>query len=194
MAIDLDDGISGAPRSPIMKRKKIGETFTGALCKAPEQRDILKDGEPVLKPNGKPKQELVITLVALPGATMNCGIGDTIPAPPAAGDVVRTIIKGLSFSQWIDVKKAHGQLRVGDMVTLTTTHGQAYDHNGKPTGQQLTTQAQCDAVPREQSLGMYGDINLRAATPAEAEWVAKAEVAYRDETAVILPDADVEGF
>lgn len=194
MGITLDDGIGEGTRSPILKRKVIGETFVGALVKAPEQRDIRKNDEPVLKPNGKPRQELVITMLALPGATMKAGIGDMIPEPPAAGDIVRTIVKGLSFSQWIDVKKAHGPLQVGDIVTVTTTHGQAYDADGKPTGGKLETQAECDAVPRERSLGMYGDIAIRRATAAEAEWVAKAEAAYREATAVVLPEPDIEGF
>lgn len=189
MPIELNDGSYGH-RSPILKRRTIGETFAGALVKAPEQRDILKDGQPVLKDNGKARQELVITMIALPGATMAAGIGDTPPAVPAAGDTVRTICKGQAFSQWIDAKNAlGGALQVGDIVTLTTTHGQAYDANGRPSGGQLNTQAECDAVPRQQTLGMYGDISIRRATPAEAQWVQAAEAEYLAATATPLPDA-----
>jgi hypothetical protein len=190
MPITLDDPNTGGTRSPILKRRAIGETFTGALVKTPEQRDILKDGQPVLKDNGKPRQELVITLVALPGATMAAGIGDTPPAVPAAGDVVRTILKGLAFSQYIEAKNSlGGSHQVGDIFTLTTTHGQAYDANGRPSGGQLNTQAECDAVPRQQTLGMYGDITVRRATAAEAQWVQMAEAEYLAQTATPLPDA-----
>jgi hypothetical protein len=195
MGITLDEDRGSGTRHPILKRKVIGESFTGALVKAPEQRDVLKEDKPVLKPNGKPKQELVITLLALPGATMKAGIGDMVPAVPLPGEIVRVIVRGLSFSQWIDAKKAHGgKLHVGDMVTVTTTHGQAYDANGNPTGGKLETQAECDAVPRERSLGMYGDITLRSASTDEADWVAKAEAAYRNETAIVVADVDLDGF
>ena len=194
MTIELEELNEPGPRSPILKRKVIGETFTGALIKTPEQRPILKDGEQVLKPNGKPKQELVFTMLALPGASMAARIGDTVPEAPLAGEVVRTIVRGLSFSQWIDVKNAHGKLHVGDMITLTTTHGQAYDANGNPTGGSLTTQAELEAVPRERSLGIYGDISIRAAAPDEAPWVHKAEIEHRNKTATPLADISTEGF
>lgn len=195
MPIELTEPNAG-PRTPILKRRTIGETFTGALVKTPEQRDQLDgDGKPKLKDNGKPRQELVITMVALPGATMAAGIGQDPPAPPAAGEVVRTILRGLAFGQWIDAKNAHGTLQVGDIITLTTTHGQAYDAGGKPTGDRLTTQAECDAVPRTQALGMYGDISIRRATAAEAQWVQAAEREYLASTATTLENpVSIEDF
>lgn len=191
MPIDLQDENTGV-RTPILKRRTIGESFLGALVKLPEQRDQLDgDGNPKLKDNGKTRKELVITMVALPGATMAAGIGDAPAEPPAAGDVVRTILRGKAWSQYIDAKNALGQHQVGDIFQLTTTLGQAYDGQGKPTGPELTTQAQCDAVPRQQTLGMYGDITVRRATPAEAEWVAKAEAEYMASSAKQLePDLD----
>ena len=62
------------PRVPVMKRQRIGDTVTGAVVRT-VQRDVLKDGQPALKDNGKPRQELVVTIVVLPGTTMPAGIG-----------------------------------------------------------------------------------------------------------------------
>ena len=38
------------------------DTVTGAVVRT-ERRDVFKDGKPVLKANGKPRQELVVTTV-----------------------------------------------------------------------------------------------------------------------------------
>lgn len=189
MPIELDDNGPAGPRIPVLRRQRLGDTFVGALVKNPEQRDVLKDGQPQLKDNGKPRQELVITMVAMPGTTMAAGIGQDPPAVAAPGTVVRTILRGGGFSAYIDAKGAlGGRHQVGDVVTLTTTHGQAYDANGKPTGGQLTTQEQCDQVPRQQALGLYGDLTIRRATAADAQWVQMAEAEYLAQTATTLPD------
>lgn len=170
-------------RTPVLRRKALGQTAITMLIDTPVQRDQLKRNpvtntdEPVLKPNGKAKQELVVELLTLPGTTMPAGLGDEV-AIPVAGDIVRTILKGGAFGQWIEAKNAHGGLQVGDVVIITTTYGQAYDAHGAPIGPKLETQAEVDAVPREKTLGLYGDLTLRRPTPEEAVWVAKAEAAY----------------
>lgn len=182
MAIELNTP-GAVERIPVLRRKQIGERFVGMLIDTPQSRDRLKKNdltgamEPMLKPDGKTRQELVIKLLALPGATMRAGLGDDIDVP-AEGTVVRAILKGKAYGDWIDATKPHGTLQVGDVVMLDTTLAQAYDANGKPTGPELTTQADADAVPRERSLGFYGRIFIRRANPDEAAWVAKAEAAY----------------
>lgn len=177
------------PRVPVMKRQRIGDTVTGAVVRT-VQRDVLKDGQPALKDNGKPSQELVVTIVVLPGTTMPAGIGqDTPAAVPAPGDVTRMILRGASFGQWIEAKNGlGGQLQVGDIVTQTLDHAQVYNAQGAPAGGKLTTQAEVDAVPRGQSVGVYGPLTLRRAAPAEAQWVQMAEAEYLAQTAVTLPD------
>jgi hypothetical protein len=176
MPISLDDGGRG-PGLPVLKRTALGQIFVGALVKT-EQRDVIKDGAPKLKDNGRPQQELVLTLLTMPGTTSPAGIGDSqgIPAP---GDLVRMILRGASFGQWIEAKKTHGQLAVGDIVGHVTEYGQAYDSDGKPTGGKLTTQAEVDAVPRQRTLGIYGTLTLTKPTPAQlATVVLEAEAAY----------------
>jgi len=187
MPITLDE--PQGPRIPVMKRQRIGDTVTGAVVRT-VQRDVLKDGQPALKDNGKPRQELVVTIVTLPGTTMPAGIGqDTPAAVPAAGDVCRMILRGASFGQWIEAKNGlGGQLQVGDIVTQTLDHAQVYNAQGAPAGGKLTTQAEVDAVPRGQSVGVYGPLTLRRAAPAEAQWVQLAEAEYLAQTAVTLPD------
>lgn len=176
MPITLEDHNSG-PRIPVMKRQRIGERFIGCVVE-PAQRDVMKDGAPVLKDNGKPRQEMVVRLIALPGTTMTAGIGQDPPAVPAPGDVVRVILRGASFGQWIEAKNTLGQLHVGDVVEQVLDHAQVYSASGAPTGQKLTTQAELDAVPRGQSVGVYGPLTIRRAAPAEVDWVTRAEAEY----------------
>lgn len=182
MAIELNTP-NQAERLPVLRRKRIGEQFVGMLVDTPVSRDrqkqdpVTKAMVPLLKPNGKPRQELVVKLLALPGATMAAGLGDEHTVP-AEGTVVRAILKGKAYGDWIDATNVHGTLQVGDVVFLDTTHAQAYDANGNPTGGEITTQEAADAVPRERSLGFYGRIAIRRANPDEAGWVTKAEAAY----------------
>ena len=148
MTITLEE--AGTTRTPVLRRKRIGEEFVGALVRT-TQRDVLKRDDatgtdrPVLKANGKPRQELVVTLKPR---------------------------------------------QVGDIVTLTSEWGQVYSAAGDPTGDKLTTQAQLDAVPRERSLGVYGSVAIRRATPAETEWVTAAETAYHAAQPVVVLDDD----
>ena len=165
-------------RYPVVRRAAIGETFIGAYIKH-EQRPILKDGQPVINANnGKPRQELVVHALVMPGTTATVGNADD-NSTPAEGDVVRLILKGKSFSHWIDATDAlKGVQRAGDIIETTIDQAQQYDANGAPTGKPLTTQAECDKVPRGRSLGYYGPLTVRAATPAEMPWVTKADEAF----------------
>ena len=164
MTITLEE--AGTTRTPVLRRKRIGEEFVGALVRT-TQRDVLKRDDatgtdrPVLKANGKPRQELVVTLVTI-SSTMAAGLGEEV-AVPEPGDIVRSILKGGGFGQWIEANGLLKPRQVGDIVTLTSEWGQAYDAHGAPTGDKLTTQAQLDAVPRERSLGVYGSVAIRRA-------------------------------
>lgn len=168
-------------RYPVLRRRRLGEVYHGALCKVPEQRDVLKDGQPVRKDNGKPRKELVVTMVTMPGTTMGAGLGDheSVPAP---GDIVRVILKGGGYGAWIEADNALKPRQVGDVVTLTSAYGQAYDASGRPLGGRIEDQDSIDRVPRTQALGIYGPLTIRRATPAEQSWVQAAEAAYHAAT------------
>ena len=191
MTITLEE--AGTTRTPVLRRKRIGEEFVGALVRT-TQRDVLKRDDatgtdrPVIKANGKPRQELVVTLVTI-SSTMAAGLGEEV-AVPEPGDIVRSILKGGGFGQWIEANGLLKPRQVGDIVTLTSEWGQVYSAAGDPTGDKLTTQAQLDAVPRERSLGVYGSVAIRRATPAETEWVTAAETAYHDAQPVVVLDDD----
>lgn len=192
MAIELEEPARGTS-TPVVKRQRIGEQFVGAIVKA-EQRAQTKmvDGVRVeiLKPNGKPRQELVVHCLVRPENTAEVSLGDDrhLPEP---GEAVRLILKGKAFGDWIEARKSHrgGRLNVGDVVVQKVTHAQAYDANGAPKGGEITDQAVADAVPRGTSLGFYGPVAIHE--PKDTEWVAKAEDAYRAATAIqAAPDVD----
>ena len=169
---------------PVVKRTMIGQVFKGSVLRA-ESRDRLKradDGTmiPIVKPNGKHAQELVVVCLTLPGTTAPVGLGD-MEEVPEPGDMVRLILKGKSFGDWIDAKRAlpGGSLGVGDVVTQTTESAQVYDAQGNPSGAEITAQADVAAArAKGRSVGIYGPLTLTP--PADGdEWLAKAVTAYR---------------
>lgn len=189
---------------PVVKRTGIGQTFNGAILKA-EPRDRLKRGDdgsmqPIVKANGKHAQELVVTCLALPGTTAPAGLGDS-EGVPEPGTIVRLILKGKAFGDWIEAKRSlpDGTVAVGDVVTQTTSVAQVYDAQGAPSGPELTEQSAVDqARTKGRSVGIYGPLTLRA--PKEgSEWADKAIAAYKAmqapipaETAAPTPDDDDE--
>jgi hypothetical protein len=201
MPIDLNDDVQRTS-TPVVKRQKIGDKFVGAIVRF-EQRDVMKKNpatdtlEPSLKPNGKARQELVVTCVAMPKTTSPAGIGDSTSVPEP-GDLVRLILRGGAFGDWIEARKSHrnGGLRVGDVVVQAVEFAQCYDASGGVKGGKITDQATADDVPRSTTIGYYGPLTLHEPKPDGAEWVAKAEAAYLDATAITLaptaPAGDVE--
>ncbi len=184
----IDDGDVGVS-TPVVKRRVIGEAYGGVICETPVQRDRLnKDGEPILKGNGKARQELVVTTLALPGCTAIAGIGDE-EGVPEAGSVNRIILRGGGFGQWIDAKKAHGQLHIGDVVVMRSEYAQQYDSNGSTVGPQITDQDTINTKKMAgQTVGVYGPLEIRSARPEEADWVTKAVAHYNAATAVPVAD------
>lgn len=192
MPIELEDEARAAA-TPVVKRTKIGEKFVGAIVRY-EQRDVQKmvDGvaKPVMKGNGKPKQELVVHCITHPGNTATVGLGDDRHSPEP-GEQVRLILRGGAFGDWINQRKEHrdGKLSVGDVVVQTVTHAQQYDQDGNPKGGQITDQAIANEVPRNVSLGYYGPLTLHM--PKEQAYTDLAEAAYlawKDGTAIVLDD------
>jgi hypothetical protein len=184
------------PGAPVVKRTAIGERFIGALVSV-QQRDVMKRNdvtgvmEPKMKANNKARQELVVTAIVMPGTTAMAGIGDN-NAVPSPGDKVRLILRGAAFSQWIDAKKNLDGLQTGDVVEQITEYGQAFIGEGTPSGPKLTTNEQINAVPRGQSVGVYGPLTLRRPTPAETEWAEKADAAYQEQRAASRQTTSLE--
>lgn len=172
-----------AQRTPVLRRREIGETFSGLLIRK-EQRGrqrkdkVTKEMVPVMKPGGqKQAQELVLHLLVLPGSTMPAGLGDD-EAIPQPGDLVRAILKGGAYGQFIEADNALKPRHVADVVGLTSTWAQAYNDDG-PVGDKIHANEQIiDARMKGRNVGIYGDLTIRRAGPAEAVWVEKAEAAY----------------
>jgi hypothetical protein len=192
MPIQLEDERKAG--LPVVKRTALGQEFWGAVVKI-EQRDRLKRDEttnemvPVLKPSGKPRQELVITCLVLPRTTAPVGLGDDehVPQPE---EVVRLILKGKSFADWIQAKNDLGRpVNVGDVVHQKTDRAQVYDAQGQASGAEITDQATLTNVPRGKSVGIYGPIALRE-PKVGSEWVAKAEAAYHSLHEPITAETD----
>lgn len=168
---------------PVVKRTALGQTFNGAVLQA-ESRDRLKrsdDGTmvPIVKPNGKHSQELVVTCLTMPGTTAPAGLGDT-ESVPEPGDIVRLILKGKAFGDWIEAKRTlpNGILGVGDVVTQTTTVAQVYDAQGNASGPEVTDQKAVDqAKLKGRSVGIYGPLTLAVNT--DDVWQEKAVSVYR---------------
>ena len=184
--------VSGS--APVVIKTALGQHFRGVICKFPEQRQRTKrhaDGttSPVWKDAAqtKPSYELVVHLLAMPGTTAPVG-NVTDNRIPEEGEYVRLILTGGAFKQWIDAEDALGfKARVGDIVEQVVSYGQTYDGPGNPTGAKLTSQAQCDAVPRGVTMGYYGELTIRAAEPSEASWDTRACQFYNDSQRPEMP-------
>lgn len=187
MAIELNDQ-SPAVGTPVLRQQRIGEMAAIAIIRT-EQRDRLRRNPTTNQmeriPNGvdrnnqpKFKQEMVIHGIALPGTTMEAGIGD-VRGVPAPGDRCRVILKAKGFGDWIESRRHHrgGKLNVGDVLTLITEHAQQYDQSGNPKGPKLTDQAAADATPRGVTIGFYGPMALQPG--GDPAWIEAAENAYR---------------
>ena len=144
---------------PVVKRTTLEQTFNGAVLKA-ESRDRLRRGadgsmEPIVKPNGKHAQELVVTCLTLPGTTSPVGLGEDeyVPEP----DSCSLDLKGKAFGDWIEAKRSlpGGAIAVGDVVTQTTTIAQVYDAQGNPSGPETNDQKTVDqARQKGRSVGL----------------------------------------
>ena len=173
----IQDTPGTGTRYPVIKRTAIGEHFIGAYVKH-EPRQRIKDGVPQLNAKGNPAQEMVVHVVVMPGTTSPVADGDD-DVIPEAGSIARLILTGRGFSQWIDGQNAlKGVQRAGDVLEFTTDTAQAYNSDKSPKGGTITDQAQVVALRMKgTSVGVYGDLVVRAATTSELPWVHKADAA-----------------
>jgi hypothetical protein len=193
MPIPIETGNTAG--TPVVSRRAFGEKFVGCVVRI-EQRNRLKDGEPLLNQKGKNAQELIVHLVAVE-STMTASLGDEggIPAP---GDRVRLILKGMAFSGWIDaVKTLPGkQLMSGDLVTMTSDYAEEYDTlNVTTVKKRHDTQAAVDAARlsgRAGSIAFRGSLTITRPGPEHAKFVALADeaaLAERPGAAAVNPGA-----
>lgn len=190
MAIELEG--QRTQGAPVLKRSEIGEVFTGGIIKF-EQRDDLKfnpetgENERQIKPNGKAKQEMVVTLRTIE-STMGASIGD-VSTTPAEGDTVRLILSKGAFGSWIDAVdafrgKAGRGLNVGDVLSMNTTHAEVYSRTPPYKQQGEVKTAEEVAAFRDgggadkSTLGWRGLLVINAPTVAQLAVVDECEREY----------------
>jgi hypothetical protein len=151
------------PGTPILRRRKIGERFRGAVIHY-EQRDQRNaDGVTRTKPDGKTAKELIVHLLTI-RSTMPVGRRDD-EWTPAEGEQVRLILTGGAWGQWIEAANGiTGGVCRGDVVDLTTTYAEFYNGEGPAVGKSVD-EAEIDQARRKnRTIGYRGDLTITAAT------------------------------
>lgn len=101
-------------------RKNVGDYLTAAVIDKKEApRTEYGTGRPMLKDDGTPKKQLVITCLVIDGSKATVGPKDDT-RPGAAGEVVNIYLPGWDFGAWIDANK-NRQLTVGDVFRWSFT-------------------------------------------------------------------------
>lgn len=168
--------------TPVLHNRSIGEEYIGGLLKFEQRQQTDADKNPKFKDDGKPMWELVVHMLTL-RSTMEAGIGGN-DAIPERGQIVRAILRGKTFGRWIDEKGSLGRgIQVGDKIRLTTDLGVSY--RGKTAVGEFTTNEQIaelkksrDWEDRKVTLGMYGPVEIKPASDADAAFVVECEQAY----------------
>lgn len=181
-------GQQRAAGSPVIKRRRIGEAFVGAIVNI-EQRDAQDAaGKPRLNSKGTQATETVVTCLSMPATTMVAGIKG-VDAVPEVGAEVRAIFVSGGLAQWIEAKGTldDGVPNVGDILVMTSDRAVIYDMRGNEKGK-LATQQDVDGytVAPGESIAFRGEVRLRRAKPEEQEWVQRAEAAYHAATRIAL--------
>lgn len=122
MAIPTDT--TGGSGAPFAKLVELGDTLIGACGSDPKhskrQARNFESGEPALKPDGKPRLEEILHLVAMPGTTARTGDPDNGYETIEPGTVVRYALSGFKWGQVIDARKelpAFAGFRAGQTVS-----------------------------------------------------------------------------
>lgn len=166
--------------TPILRRRKIGERYRGAVIdyEQREQRDA--DGVTRTKPDGRTAKELIVHLLTI-RSTMPVGRRDDEWAP-GENEQVRMILKGGGWGKWIEASKlVDGGVCRGDIVDLATTHAEFYNGAGPAVGKS-TDEVEIDQARRKgRTIGYRGDLTITAGT--DEATIAACNAAYEAMTA-----------
>jgi len=179
MAIGLDDHTTGT-RPPVVRAAGFGQTVVGMVIdKEVRPRRDNKSGAPILKADGRPSHEEVLTVMIMGGSTGIISGGDFgDDRTPEAGECCRLIVKGRDYGALIDARKkgTKGATNVGDVITAAATAATIWRGKGD-IAKAGTTDPDDVSKARAKGLSVSWDtvITYRAATPDEAALVAKAE-------------------
>lgn len=111
---------AGASGAPFAKLMRLGDKIEGAFGGSATRQQVNFDTKaPLYKDDGKPRLEEVMHFVAMPGTKAWTGDRDD-PQPIDEGDHVRFSVKGHTWGQVIDGRKAlppYGGFRSGEMCS-----------------------------------------------------------------------------
>lgn len=145
---------------PIVKFREIGQTFIGALVDAETRQQMnFKNGKAdglAFKDDGKPAMEKILYLLVMPGTTAMQSSDDDPSgyAPLEVKSLVRVILKGFKWGQYIDARNETPGLKgekTGDIFTCTYKNGSKMNKAGGRD--ELHTEAEIAAQPREVIVG-----------------------------------------
>jgi hypothetical protein len=147
--------------TPILRRRKIGDRFRGAIVhyETRDQRD--EKGGPRLKADGRTAKELVVHLLTI-RSTMPVGRSDD-EWTPDEGTICRLILKGGAWGQWIDASKTvDGGVCRGDLLEHGTTHADFFKGAGAPVGRG-EDESEIDTARRKGwTVGYRGSLTITA--------------------------------
>jgi len=178
MAIGLDDHTTGT-RPPVVRAAGFGQTVIGMVIDKEVRPRRSREGAPILKADGRPSHEEVLTVMIMGGSTGIISGGDFgDDRTPDTGEVCRLIVKGRDYGALIDARKkgTKGATNVGDVITTTATAATIWRGKGD-IAKAGTTDPDDVTKARTKGLSVSWDTvtTYRAATPDEAALVVKAE-------------------
>jgi len=167
---DIGTGPKG-PSIPIVKFRTMGQRIVGGLVDEEmrqQQKWVNGKAEGLrFKDDGKPAWELVLTLLVMPGSSavvVDRDSGDDVPVE--AGQLVRHIISGYKWNQYITARDLLGKdnkARTGDLFAQTYKHASIAD--GSENRTILATEADIAAVPRDVNIRKDMEILVRRPGP-----------------------------
>ena len=168
---DIGSGPKG-PSIPIVKFRTMGQRIVGALVDEEmrqQQKWVNGKAEGLrFKDDGKPAWELVLTLLVMPGSSavvVDRDSGDDVPVE--AGQLVRHIISGYKWNQYITARDLLGKdnkARTGDL--FAQTFKTCSIDNGRGGREVLVTQEQVNAAKlADKVVGKDAEILVRRPGP-----------------------------
>lgn len=166
MSITLD---TPKASTPTVRLRNIGDGIAVAVVNSQivPWRDFAT-GEPKIGDNGKPRTQDMLTgiVVAVHGAVVGGPDGDDVA--PEVGDTVRVFLAGHRRWSWIEAKREHGNLTVGDIARFKYDKDEPSDRRGNQ--------------PRK----VWA---IKVEPNPDQGSVAACEQAYRDATATVIDQA-----
>jgi len=168
-----DIGTGRQPGIPFIKvTRHIGQRIVGGLVDEEmrqQQKWVNGKAEGLrFKDDGKPAWELVLTLLVMPGSSavvVDRDSGDDVPVE--AGQLVRVIISGFKWGQYIEARNALGKdnnPRTGDL--FAQTFKTCSIDNGRGGREVLVTQEQVNAAKlADKVVGKDAEILVRRPGP-----------------------------